>query len=218
MTALFARPTSRGDVLSCGPQGGPQILVIQPLFEEANRCRRTIALFMRTLAELGIGSALPDLSGTGESGIPLSGVKLEDWHAAVTSWVEELKPAVIASFRGGALADTAQGIAGHWRFAPETGARIIRDLERTRLASATEDTELLAGHAMTPAFVEALRQASPAPLARVRTVRLETDALDADLKVAGTPLWRRAEPGEDADLAKVLACDLAEWARQCAAS
>ena len=63
-----------------------------------------------------------------------------------------------------------------------------------------------------------LEAATPALVAPLRTVRLESDAAEADAKVAGSPLWRRAEPGEDAALAAALAADLAAWTKQCAAS
>jgi hypothetical protein len=218
MTALFSRPTSRGEVLSCGPQNGPQILVLQPLFDEANRCRRTISLMMRALASRGIGTTLPDLPGLGESLVPLAETRWEDWSAAVSAWAEEIRPVAIAAFRGGALLDSVPGLTAHWRFAPETGARIVRDLERTRLTSTAADKDVLGGHKLAPAFISTLRTADLAPHDRVRTVRPDSDAADADLHVPGTPLWRRAEPGEDAALAESLADDLAQWIHQCAAS
>lgn len=218
MTALFSRPTSRGEVLSCGPQNGPQILVLQPLFDEANRCRRTITLMMRALAGHGLGTTLPDLPGLGESLVRLDNIRLDDWHDAVSSHVQEIRPVAIAAFRGGALLDGVPGIEANWRFAPETGARIIRDLERTRLTSASSESDLLGGHKLSPPFIEALRTADLPAHERLRTVRLENDAADADLKLPGTPLWRRAEPGEDAALAKALAADIAHWITSCAAS
>ncbi len=218
MTALFSRQTSRGEVLSCGPQDGPQILVLQPLFDEANRCRRTIALMMRALAIRGVGTALPDLPGLGESLVPLAETRWEDWTAAVSEWMKVLNPVAIAAFRGGALLDGAPEAAARWRFAPETGARIVRDLERTRLTSAAADKDMMGGHKLAPAFVEALRTAALPTHGLVRTLRLESDPADADRHVPGTPLWRRAEPDEDAALAEALAADLARWIDPCAAS
>ncbi len=218
MTALFSRQTSRGEVLSCGLKNGPQILVLQPLFDEANRCRRTIALMMRALASRGIGTTLPDLPGLGESLAPLAETRWEDWQTAVSDWVNDIRPVALAAFRGGALLDSVPGIVAHWRFAPETGARIVRDLERTRLTSSAADKDVLGGHKLAPAFIDALRTADLPSHSLMRTVRLESDATDADLHVPGSPLWRRAEPGEDAALAEALAEDLSQWINQCAAS
>ena len=48
-----------------------------------------------------------------------------------------------------------------------------------------------------------------------RVVRLEGDSASADLHVAGSPLWRRAEPDNDPALALALADDLADWVRRC---
>lgn len=186
-----------------------QILVIEPFFEEANRCRKLVADFMRGLDALGIGSQIADLPGTGESPIDIADARLADWRAAIGQYA----PALIASFRGGTLIDEAASI-GVWRFAPETGMRIVRDLKRATLTSA--DATLYAGHALGEAFLSELEAATPCPIPRLRTARLASDPGEADAKFAGSPLWRRAEPGEDAQLAAALASDLACWARQCA--
>ena len=186
-----------------------QIIVIEPLFEEANRCRRLIAEVMRGLDRGGVGSRLANLPGTGESAVDVADVRLTDWHAAVAAHV----PALIASFRGGALIDGAAA-RGVWRLSPETGDRIVRDLKRATLASA--DSTLYAGHALSSGFLADLESASLPAHPNVRTVRLETEAADADLKIAGSPLWRRAEPGEDPALAAAIVSDLVDWAKRCA--
>lgn len=187
-----------------------QVIVVEPLFEEANRCRKLIATIMRLLAMRQIGSALADLPGTGESLTDISSVKLGDWRGAVQAF----NPTLIAAFRGGALLDgSASG--GVWRFSPESGARIVRDLKRASLTSS--DATLYAGHALSDALLAEIEAATPPPVRDVRTVRLASDALDADLKLEGSPLWRRAEPGDDAKLAQALANDIAEWVGRCAA-
>lgn len=186
-----------------------QILVIEPFFEESNRCRRLIAEVMRGLDRGGVGSWLASLPGTGESTVDIADVRLTDWQAAVAGYA----PSMVASFRGGALVDGA-ATQGIWRFSPETGDRIVRDLKRATLTSA--DSTLYAGHALSPAFLSEIKGASLPPHANIRTVRLETEAADADLKIAGAPLWRRAEPGEDPALAGVIVSDLLDWAKTCA--
>lgn len=187
-----------------------QVIVIEPLFEEANRCRKLVATIMRHLATREIGSALADLPGTGESLTDISGVAFGDWQDAVRA----LQPTFIASFRGGCLLDGSAS-SGAWRFSPETGARVVRDLKRAALTSANDT--LYAGHALSDAFLAEIETATPPRTVDVRTVRLESDVLEADLKVDGSPLWRRAEPGDDYELAQTLADDIAEWVGRCAA-
>lgn len=189
-----------------------QLLVIEPLFEEANRCRRLIAQVVRRLEGNGVTATIAVLPGTGESEIEIADVRLRDW----VDTVKAMPQVNIASFRGGTIIDCEDPARNIWRFAPEAGARIVRDLRRAALTGG--NTTLLAGHRLNDEFVRELEGAIPAPLPQVRTVRLESDAAAADLKVAGTPLWRRAEPGEDAALAAALADDLIAWMKSCAAS
>src|SRR3546814_4854209 len=55
------------------PAGAPRttVLFVPPLFEEANRTRRTLVLAMRALAAQGFAALLPDLPGQNESLVPL---------------------------------------------------------------------------------------------------------------------------------------------------
>jgi hypothetical protein len=198
--------------LQFGVQHPLQILVVEPLFEEANRCRRMIAQFMRALEARGIGSSIAALPGCGESLIDISDVGLDDWRAAVAASALSLKPDALATFRGGALLTGTLDLP-LWRFAPETGARIARDLERTRLAGSSD---LYAGHRLSGVFLEALKSAEIPSNEVARTVRLDSDAGEADAKIPGTPLWRRAEPDENPTLSRALADDLATWLKTCA--
>ena len=192
-----------------------QIFVFEPLFEEANRTRRLLACVARALNTHDIGVNFCALPGTGESLIDIADVRFADWRAAAATAIAAIKPVVIASLRGGSLIDDAGTAKGWWRLAPETGARIVRDLRRTQLSG---ETGLYAGHRLSDAMLADLESATPAPLARLRVARLESDTADADIKLAGSPLWRRAEPGEDAALAEAIATDLAAWTKLCAAS
>lgn len=198
--------------LSFGESHDIQILVIEPLFEEANRCRRLIAELMRELDSHGVGSRIADLPGTGESETSIADVGLDDWRRAVKGYGARF----VASFRGGALIDDAGTADAVWRFSPETGVRIVRDLRRATLAGA--EGVQLAGHPLSPQFIQQLEASEPVALPRIRTLRLESDPAAADARCAGTPLWRRAEPDEDRDLVHALADDLLEWMKQCAAS
>jgi hypothetical protein len=55
------------------------------------------------------------------------------------------------------------------------------------------------------------------PGGKVRTVRLSTDRAEADLKLEGPPLWRRAEPQNSPELAAAMAFRYLEWVRACGA-
>jgi hypothetical protein len=193
-----------------------QILIIPPLFEELNRTRRMIAEMMRGLQAEGIGSTLIDLPGTGESLLPSGAITIDLWRAAIRDVVAAIKPVVVASLRGGVLMDDAGTAKGLWRFAPETGVRIVRDLERSRLASA-DGSAHYGGHALSEGFVAELGDAIPSASSSLRTVRLHSDAAGADAHIPGSPLWRRAEPGEDAAMTASLVADLAAWVTICAA-
>ncbi len=200
-----------------GANHAAQILILEPLFEEANRTRRMIAQIMKLLDGSAIGTSLPNLPGTGESLVPLDGIRFSDWRDAVRSVADMLRPAMIVSLRGGCLLDDVEALAPRWRFAPETGARIIRDLERTRLTG-QGDPNFYGGNSLSVDFVDDLRSVTPTSSHPTRVVRLDTDAQDADVKYAGSPLWRRAEPGEDLALSTALAHDIRDWVQICAAS
>jgi hypothetical protein len=187
---------------------GPALLFLPPLFEEMNRTRALLAATMRALAAQGLGCWLPDLPGTGESGRALEDVSWQDWRDAAAAAFETAGAAATVSLRGGALLDEAA--PARWRFAPATGASLARDLARAGLM-----TEGGGGYAPAKGLLEALASAEPAPGAQVRTVRLATDRAEAELKLDGPPLWRRAEPQTSPELASAMALDISKWARQC---
>lgn len=203
-------------------QGHPiQILLVEPLFEEANRMRRTLAQVMRRLDAAGIGSAIPDLHGTGESVSNIRDASLGQWRKDVANATRALsqKPAhvLVASFRGGALIDGEASARAWWRCAPETGHRIIRDLRRASLASdASQPINQLAGHELSGSLISELESAIPASVSPLHVVRLESDTAEADSRIVGGPLWRRAEPGEDLTLTTSISENLIDWARRCA--
>ena len=201
--------------LRYGENHSDQIVVFEPLFEELNRTRRLLAMLGRALDSAGFGLTFAALSGTGESLIDVQNVRLLDWREDAAAVIAYIKPIVIVSLRGGSILDDCGPAKGWWRFAPESGARIVRDLRRTQR---TGESDLYAGNRLSEAFLADLEGAAPAPISPLRTVRLESDAAEADAKLPGTPLWRRAEPGEDAELAAAMAADLIQWVRQCAAS
>lgn len=207
------------------------ILFVPPLFEEANRTRRTLVLAMRALAADGFAALLPDLPGQNDSLVPLEQVDLTTWQSALADIAATIDgPLIIASLRGGTLIDHHAKAAAWWRLAPVGGASLLRTLLRARVAADREagltssldslQTEaataplLLAGNRLSPAMMAQLGAAETQPVAPRRTVTLGTGA-DA---VAGTPLWLRAEPGEDSAMAAAIAADITAWSTTCGIS
>lgn len=187
---------------------GPALLFLPPLFEEMNRTRALLASAMRALAPQGFECWLPDLPGTGESERALEQVSWQEWRDAASSAFEAAGAVASVSLRGGALLD---GMApARWRFAPATGASLARDLARAGLM-----TEGGGGYAPSQALLAGLAGAEPAEGGTVRTLRLSTDRAEADLKLEGPPLWRRAEPQNSSELAAAMASDISQWVRSC---
>ncbi len=187
---------------------GPALLLLPPLFEEMNRTRALLATVMRALAAQGFGCWLPDLPGTGESERALEEVSWEDWRDAAAAAFGAAGAVAAIGIRGGALLDGAA--PARWRFAPATGASLARDLARAGLM-----TEGGGGYAPSEALLAELAQAEPAAGGEVRILRLSTDRAEADLKLEGPPLWRRAEPQNSYELADAMASDVSQWVRAC---
>lgn len=199
-------PGGREAMIRLGPDHGPVVVVVLPLFEEANRTRTFAVTMMRALAVRGVASALPDLPGTGDSLVATEAATLADWQSALSAAATAVGARASVAIRSGALLDGA--IANRWHLAPQNGAALVRELDRLRAADGR-----IAGNRVDPGVIDALSLAAPAA---ARTVRLESDPGPADRTVPGAPLWRRAEPGNDPVLADALADDIGDWVRQCA--
>jgi len=197
-------------MLGFGPSTGPQLLVLQPLFEEMNRTRALIVAICRGLSMRGIGCWLPDLPGTGESIRPLDGLGWRDWRDAVIVAAAAAGVPIggTVSFRGGALLDDTID-APRWRLAPTGGRSLLSDLRRSALATGSDPTAP-AGYVLSAALTGPLGLAEVAA-DRARTLRLASDERAADLRVEGIPVWRRPEPQQDARLATSLIDDIAAW-------
>ena len=74
-----------------------------------------------------------------------------------------------------------------------------------------------AGYAPSDDLKIALQDAKPAAVRILRTVRLATDRGEADSKIEGPALWRRSEPGNNAELADAVAADIQRWSGECVA-
>lgn len=213
-----------------GTPGAPTILILPPLFDEANRLRRTLVLTMRALSARGVASLLPDLPGQNDSLVPTEAVTLADWRTALAAVAAaEPGPLLVASWRGGTLIDdAASGAIGWWRMAPVAGASLVKTMIRTRIAgekeagrtvsaedlraSAIDGPVELAGNFLNTAMLMQLDAATPADVTPLRSVTFGS----GEGKLPGSALWLRAEPGEDAAMAAAMAADLHNWAMTCA--
>jgi hypothetical protein len=221
----------REAMLRFGPADGPVVIAVLPLFEEANRTRTLTVTILRALASQGIGGALPDLPGAGESLVLLEAASLADWRAAFAAAVASLgRPAHALSIRGGALIESNADLASRWQLTPLTGEELVRELFRARaiadpgvapdfdpLAPDAEGPPVeLAGNRVPRPLLCELIGAEPRPGGATRVVRLGKDRRIANLSLPDAPPWRRAEPDNDIALAQTLAGDIAEWIRTCA--
>ena len=214
--------------LISGGQHQIKILLIPPLFDEMNRMRRALVDTMHLLNERGIGSILPDLPGTNESLFPQGEASLTLWRNALNSCIRQhTECKFIASFRGGCLIDDFDDELPHWRLSPVKGSSLLGTMMRTRIASdkeAGKNTKMvdlqkiatttrlnIAGNEINPTMFAELGQAAPAEQIKSRLARLEVDSQHADVKLAGSPLWLRAEPDTDQLLSAAIANDLASW-------
>lgn len=205
----------REALLRWGPDHGPTVIVALPLFEEANRTRATITALLQALAARGIGGALPDLPGTGDSSTDTSAARLGDWQAAFVAAAASLAPPIHAlAVRGGALVIAGANVASTWLLSPQTGASAVRELTRVR---ALGDDGLFAGNDLHPDLLAALGSAEPPSARQLRVVRLAGDPRPADKTLAFAPPWRAAEPHRDMTLAGALADDVAQWVAACGA-
>jgi hypothetical protein len=204
MISYYDWPDGREAMLRFGPVDGPVVVAALPLFEEANRTRTFVVTILRMLAARGIASILPDLPGTGESLVPTSEARLGAMHEAFAA----IPGSYTLAVRSGALFDTGAR-RGRWHLSPQSGADLVRELERLRQAGGSED---FGGNALSSTFLAELEGVEAVP---ARIIRLESDAKPADLKFPGTPLWRRAEPDNDLALAALLADDIAAWVHAC---
>lgn len=209
-------PGGREAGLRFGPDHGPTVIAALPLFEEANRTRASLVAVLRRLAERGIGSALPDLPGRGESLLPTHEATLTAWRTAFAAAALTLPgPVHAVSWRGGALVDTEAEVASRWHLVPVFGAETMRELRRVQAAAGGE---LFAGNRLSAAMIAELETAEHHSAGdALRTVRLATDSRPADAHLPGRPLWRGAEPGTDSALEAALADDIVAWVTACAA-
>ena len=210
-------PTGGGEelILRFGASYATQVVLIESLFEERNFLRRIAVQVGRALQSYDIGCSIPDIPGTGESLIDMADVTFPGWQHAVADaarFVEKKNGTLpfIAALRGGALIDHTASAKAWWRFAPATGAELLRPMRQARRIRGAADQQDHAGYRLNEAMVAALDAAMPqSPTGPLRQTPVRPD---------GIAPWRLAEPGDDQALANALADDLAQWIATCAAS
>lgn len=213
----------RETMLRFGPEMGPVAVVALPLFEEANRTRAFGVSLCRALADRGVGSALPDLPGTGESLAPLETMSLRRMSEGYEVATHHVRTSAVrvygVAFRSGALLDRLGRLDGRWHLAPQNGPDLLRELARIKGAPLGDAGPVeVAGNRIGTALLTGLGVSTPWSVADggpVRTVRLTSDPRPADRHVPGSALWRRSEPGNHPELALILADDIAGWIARC---
>lgn len=192
-----------------------RLLVIPPLFDEANKFRRQLVEIMRRLDLSGIDSVLPDLPGTGDSLLPHAEVTLAGLRKAAQAACEDFRITHCFCVRTGAMYSPSS-LPG-WRYAPIAGRNSLRSLLRARTLAAQER-----GESETTADLEAQGKASglvaggwhigPELFAALGAEKLPHTPQMVDIDhetVGGSPLWLRAEPDEDPEQADALAAIMA---------
>ena len=188
-----------------------RILVLPALFDEANKLRHFTVELMHRLDEAGIDAFLPDLPGCNESLAPLQAQSVQAWREAATAAAEHFAATHALSIRGGALCEPND--LPPLRYAPATGASILRALLRARVISSKEAglAEIredlleqgrthgleLAGYHLGAAMVRELDSAEPSGGAALANI--------AQSDIGGAGLWLRAEPDHDPAQAEALA-------------
>lgn len=188
-----------------------RVLVLPGWFDEANKLRRFTLEVMRRLDRAGVDSFLPDFPGCNESLMPLYMQSLASWRAATEQAVAQLGITHVLAIRAGALLAPAE-LPG-WRYAPQSGAKVLRGMLRARILAAREAGRaetidgllaegrknglMLGGWMVGSQMLSELENANPPPAAN------QTDITSSAL--GGPGLWLRAEPSEDAGQADRLA-------------
>ena len=193
-----------------------RLMIIPPLFEEANKLRHTLVEVLRRLDAAGIDGILPDLPGCNESLAPLAKQTLGGWRAGAAAAAEHFRATAVLTIRGGALL-RPPGLPG-WDYSPLDGAKVLRSMIRARLIAGKEagaqemreeietlgrsEGATLAGWQLGPQMFAALEQAELPP-------REDGVALIEQETIGGRPPWLRAEPDYDPKQADAIAAIIA---------
>jgi len=193
-----------------------RVLVCPAWYDEANKLRRFTVEAMRRLDAAGIDSLLSDLPGCNESLAPLQNQTVAGWRASMDAAADLLGATHVLAIRAGALV-APQGLPG-WRYAPQSGPKLLRGMMRARTIAARE-----AGIAESSETLVALGRETglvlggwPIGASMFRELETAEPALTAGQSeiaqsaIGGAGLWLRAEPDHDAGQADRLATIIVE--------
>lgn len=191
-----------------------RLLILPPLFDEANKTRHTLIEAMHRLDGAGIDSFLPDLPGWNESLAPLEDQNLANWREAALAAAGHFSASHLLTVRASAI--LAPPALSGWRYAPTGGANALRAMLRAhtiaaREAGVTETAEALletgrelglelAGYRLGAAMIRDLEGARLPDSGRLADIDQST--------IGGPAPWLRAEPGFSAAQADTLAAFL----------
>ncbi len=192
-----------------------RLLIVAPLFEEANKFRHQIFEMMCNLDSRGVDCFCPDLPGCNESLAAHGEQTLAGWRTAVELAAGHFAVTHVLAVRSGCWLVPATRPA--WLYAPARPAQVLRGLVRSRTLTAREAGSAetarailetgrttgidLAGWTFSPELIRELEAEPFAPSARHRVIEQG--------EVGGTPLWLRAENDHDSDQADALAAIIA---------
>lgn len=195
-----------------------RVLIVAPLFEEANKFRHQLAEIMRRLDDLRIDSFLPDLPGCNESLAPHSVQTIAHWRGCVAAAYEHVSATDILAVRSSCWL-VPEATSG-WLYAPSKPKQVLRGLVRSRVLSVREagrdesaDAIMdrarsegieLAGWALGPQLVSELENAEFAPSTGYTVIE--------QAEIGGKPLWLRAENDHDPQQADAIAAIIASTA------
>jgi len=194
-----------------------RLLIVPPLFDEANRMRRMLVDAMRLLDDAGIDSFLPDLPGCHESLQQFEAQSLHGWRSAMQLVSRHFRATDVLAVRGGALV-FPNALPG-WALEPAKGAAILRQMIRARViasreAGVQEDSAALlelgrseglelAGWRCGASLIAGLENALP---------QIEGHHLIAQGQLGSGGLWLRAEPAaapeQSAALVRVILSEI----------
>ncbi|MEZ5688856.1 MAG: hypothetical protein R3E21_08775 [Caenibius sp.] len=191
------------------------LLVIPPLFDEANKLRYFLGSVMRLLNRAGIGSVMPDFPGVNESLQPLETQTLAHWQNCANAAATHFSATHVLTVRASAIL-APPGLSG-WRYAPLPAANALRTMLRARVvmsreAGREETQSRLAERGRVAGLELAGHHIGPQMFAEMESARLPDSGRLADVDqqtVGGSGLWLRAEPDHDPAQAEALAAVLA---------
>jgi hypothetical protein len=171
---------------------------------------------MRKLDADGIDTVLPDLPGCNESLAPLDQQTLKGWRAAAVVAAKVFNVSHVLTIRAGAL--LAPNHLPGWRYAPQTGPKLLRSMVRARVIASREDGRdesseqlqkigrhgglMLAGWHIGPEMFRELDAAECPPAANKQEI--------SQSALGGAGLWLRAEPGHNSEQVEKLAALLSD--------